>query len=220
MKAAHRKNLSQKGLSPIIIIIVLAVIGVGAFVLYNNSKQTSTPTSTNNSANSQRTQTYPQAQDNSEKVEKVESNSYTFYYPKGYTKVDEKVVNQATIITYQSPNKTNDKEGMRFVIEPLYSRMETPSSEVCKEFLQFSLRRTKNVTIIDAKPVDYVKSHGCEFHYVDTSVEGRLIAHEKSLWFKEGDDIKTYTLSFFYLNTLYQQEKETIDFAIDKFALK
>lgn len=212
--AKNSKKISQKGLSPIIIVIILAVIGVGAFLLYNSKN------SQNPSANNQQTQTYPQAQDNLGKVEKMEGKSYTLYFPRGYTKVDEKVVNKSTVITYQNPNRTNDKEGMRLIIEPLYSRLDTPSTEFCKESLQFSLRATKNVTIVEAKPVDYVESHGCESLYIDTSVDNRLTAHEKNLWYKKGNDINAYQLSFFYLNNLTQQEKETIDFAVEKFALK
>lgn len=212
----YRKN--AKGLSPIIIIIILAVVGIGGFILYNNSKISQQ--SLNNAEPTTSNQTYPQAQDNSEKVEKIEGKTYTFYIPKNYIKTDEKVGNKATVITYQSPNRTNDKEGMRFFIEPLYSRNDTPTTEFCTASLQFFVRGVKNITVAEAKPVDYIKSHGCEFSYVDTSVENRLIAREKKLWFKEGDDINVYGISFFYLNILTQPEKETIDYAVDKFALK
>lgn len=213
----YRKR-AQKGFSPIFIIIILTVVGIGGFVLYNNSK--TSQKSPNNAQATTNNQSYPQAQDNLEKVEKIEGKTYAFYIPKGYIKVDEKIVNKSTVITYQSPNRTNDKEGMRFVIEPLYSRLDTPSTEFCKTFLQISLRGVKNITVVETKPVDYIKSHGCELIYVDISIENRLIVHEKHLWFKEGDDINAYQLSFFYLNTLTQQEKETIDYAVDQFALK
>lgn len=59
MKTAN-KGLSQKGLSPIIIVVILAVVGIGAFVLLkggavttNNSSSTPSSTQSNTSGNSE-----------------------------------------------------------------------------------------------------------------------------------------------------------------------
>lgn len=204
--------MKQKGLSSIYIVVGIIILGLITFALYTfSSSQKQSPADDNQS------QPTPETESN---LEKVESQTYALYYPKGYTKSDEKIVSGSTVITYYPPNRINTREGMRLIVEPLQTRMETPSTEFCEKALKFMLRSTKNVRVVEAKPVDYIESHGCRYHYVDDSVEGKLIGDEKHLWFKERDDIHMYRLAFFYLNSQTQQEKEDIQQAIDKFMIK
>ncbi len=217
MKIATYKKISQKGLSPIILVVILAVIGLGAFVLYSNSKKSPATPSVNNSVSNNQ-----QAQSASESLPgltKVEGDVYVFYYPKDYVKSD-KDIGDARILFYVPSDRKDTKEGISLAKYSVSTRMETPTSEFCKEFLQFSLRSTKTVRIVDAKPVAFVKSHGCDFTYVDDSVPGKLAVHEKQLWYKEGNNLNGYGSKALYLLTTSQAEKDTIDLAVNNFTLK
>lgn len=214
MKTSYKNTLSQKGLSPIVIVIIFAVIGVGAFVFYNNSKSLPITTSVNNSEGTNK-QTQSEATTG---LEKVDGDVYTFYYPKDYIKSDD--IGDARILYYVPQDRRDTKEGISLAKYSVTTRMETPTPDFCKEFLQFSLRGTKNVRIVDAKPVDFVKSHGCDFSYVDDSVPGKLAVHEKQLWYKEGEMLDGYGSKALYLLTSPQSERDVLDLAINSFILK
>lgn len=218
MKTVH----SQKGFSPLVVIIigiivfVLIVLLINAWVSYSSiQSKTAAP---NNQLSNQQTQTSTQSIPG---LEKIETDTYTFYYPKGYVKSD-KDMGSAKVLYYVTDNKKDTKEGITLNMYPTTTttRMETPTSDFCKMFLQFSLRGVKNVRIVDAKPVDLIKSHGCDFLYVDDSVPGKLAAHQKHLWYKEGDNLDGYSSKATYLLTSSQADKETLDQAVNNFKLK
>lgn len=217
MKTAN-KHLSQKGLSPIIIVVILAVIGLSVFVFYNNnSKKPPASTSINNSvSNNQPTQ---QTSETIEGLDEVATPSYVFYYPKGYVKSD-KDIGSAKVLYFVAESKKDTREGISLNMYPVTTRMETPSSEFCMEFLQFALRANKNLRITETKSVDFVKSHGCDWLYVDDSVPGKFAVHEKQLWYKEGEDLSGFGAKATYLLTSTQSERDVLDLAVNNFILK
>lgn len=208
MKTANSKY-SQKGFSLIgIVIIIIVVIAVLATVAINIPKVNQQIT------NTQTSQTSSQAIPG---LDMVDGSNYTFYYPKGYVKLDKKY-SDITVLYYAQPSKANTDEGITLAMDSVSTRMDTPSSESCKETLQFFLRKTKNVRIVDAKPVDYIKSHGCDFHTVDDST--KLVSNERNLWFKEGNDLNIYSANARYLVGAPQQEVDNLNLAINNFILK
>lgn len=213
MKTALRNYSTQKGFSPIIIVIILAIIGVGAFIWKNSSNSTS-------SSNTQPANI--QTQIDSKKVsglEQTENSAYTFYYPKDYAKLDEKRKND-TILFYSSSKAKDSTETISLDVTSMSSRAETPTVEYCQGVAQFVHVGNKNFRIVDATPVDFIKSHGCSILYVDDSVQGKLYYHEKSLWYKEASDLNIYTVVVSYLLTAPQGVREPLDLAVNSFILK
>lgn len=225
MKTVNYKNV-QKGFSPIFIVIILAVIGIGGFVLYNNSKnsQSSSPSSAPTNNNNQ-TQTSSQAVPG---LDKVEGSNYVFYYPQGYMKLDRQrssYYGQA-ILYYALPSKNdNTDEGISLTTEPLSTRNETPSSEYCNEGARFFAARLnkmlgKKPRVAEAKPVDFVKSHGCDYSLVFDDADKHLVFNYKDLWFKEGEDFSAYSVIASYLTSAPQTEINSLNLAVQNFMLK
>lgn len=217
----QKQSSSQKGFSPIYIIGGVVVLAVVAFVLY--SSRGSQSSYNNPTENSPQTSNADQTQSNNDVnglLDKVESSNYTFYFPKGYTMLDKKQEVGPVFVYNNSENEKDPGRSISLDVYKVSTRMETPSSEFCKEFLQFSLRTQKNLRIVDAKPIDFVKSHGCDFSYVDDAIPGKLAYHEKQLWYKEGDNLDGYGVMSSYLLTASQIEKDSLDLAVNNFVLK
>lgn len=225
MKNVNYRKSAQKGLSPIIIIIVLAVIGLGAFVFYNNSKksQNSFPSSSP-TTNSNQTQTSSQTVPG---LEKVEGSNYVFYYPQGYMKLDKQRISYygQPVLYYALPSKKDTDEGISLTTESLSARNETPSSEYCNERTQFLAARLnkmlgKKPRVAEAKPVDFVKSHGCDSSLVFDSGNTHLVFNYKDLWFKEGSDFSVYSVIASYFISAPQTEIDILRLAVQNFMLK
>lgn len=214
--------MDQKGSSLIVIIVIIVVIIIGAIallatVVVNIPKNLQQSSSTiKQSSNVQQSKTTSQSIPG---LDKVDMSSYIFYYPTGYVKLEKKR-GDATVLYYALESKKDASEGIGLAMYPVNTRMDTPSTEFCMEFLQFFLRSNKNVRIVEAKPVDFIKSHGCDLRYVDDSVPNKLAVHEKQLWYKEGDDLNGYGVKASYLLTSSQSEKDTLDLAVNNFILK
>lgn len=222
MKTAH----SQKGFSPLVIIIigivalVLIALLINTWVAYSFIQ--SKTASSNNQLSNQQTQTSTQSIPN---LEKIESNTYTFYYPKSYVKTDKKLpINgkAADIVQlYVKDNKSEIKEGIKLVVERAATRATTPTTESCQELAVFSMRGKLNPKLVDAGPVDYVKSHGCIILYVASdSNNTKWDYYEKYLSYKEGSDTYFYDILSAYLANTPQEEQNKIKLAVDSFILK
>lgn len=217
MKTAH----PQKGLSPIVVVITLAVLGIGAFVLYN-SKVSQNPQSTNQQiSNNQQTQT---SSESIPGLEKIETDAYTFYYPKEYVKTNKELQKSNGIEVAQLYLKDNTSklgQGVRLSIVSMTTRPKTPTDESCRLLSKFATRGMTNPTIVDARPVDYIKSHACIIWYLVTDSNNiKWNRYEKYISYKEGSDINSYELEAAYLSDTPQDEQEKMRLAVDSFKLK
>lgn len=211
MKTVSKRLSLKRGIAPIIIVIVLAVIGLGAFVLYSNSRNSQSSSSPSNKTEIDNS-TIPG-------LNKIAESNYIFYYPKAYIKLDKKR-GSGTVLYYALEAKKESQEGISLAVESASERNETPSTEFCNFSLKFFLRLNKNARIVEAKPIDFVKSHGCDFLWVDDSVPGKLSYHEKQLWYKEGTDINVYWATASSLLNSPQNERDALDLAINNSILK
>ncbi len=210
----QKRTLSQKGFSPIYVIVGVVVLAIAVFALYSKNSQNSS--SSNSIINNDQTQTaQPQAE-----TDKIEGDTYTFYYPNDFIKLDKKRVADTVLYYGPPPSKASIDEGISLSISFVSKRMDTPSSEFCKEMLQFSVRGDKNIRIVTAQPVDFIKSHGCDFNYVRDYADKKVVFHEKPLWFKEGDDLLIYDVTGSYLTTTSQDQQNSTNDAVDQFILK
>lgn len=212
MKTA--KKYSQKGLSPIAIVIILAVLGVGALVFYNSTNQKNT------SSNSQQAQVNSDNNTQQSKLEKIETEKYTFYFPSGYIPSSTKP--QASTVLYYSPVNSKDEGfglGISLAIQPLQKRITAPSEEFCKEAAQIQAKNTAAV-VVRAKSIDEGQSHGCEFVIAAKNTKDESIINQKQLWYKEKEDVSIYAVHTLYLGSMPQEEKDNLDSAVEKFTLK
>lgn len=222
MKTVH----SQKGFSPLAIIIigivafVLIVLLINAWVSYSSvQSKTAAP---NNQLSNQQPQTSTQSIPG---LEKIETDKHTFYYPKGYVKTDKELPIEGeesdTVQLYVKDNASNSKEGIKLVIERMATRATTPTNEVCQELAVFLMRGKLTPKLVDARPVDYVKSHGCVIWYVASdSNNTKWDYYEKYLSYKEGSDTYSYDILSAYLANTPQEEQNKIKLAVDSFMLK
>lgn len=216
MKTATRKY-SQKGLSPIIIVVILAVIGIGAFVLYN-SKTTQNSQSTSSQTNSRQTEVSSKSIAG---LEKIETDKYTFYYPKGYVKTDKELPkgNTDVVYLYLKDNAAKD-EGIKMSIEHITTRSETPTTESCQLLAKISTRGL-NPTFVDVRPVDYIKSHGCVIWYtVNDSNNVKWQNYARYFSYKEGNDTDSYDIRAAYHSDTPEEEQDKIKLSVDNFMLK
>lgn len=197
----------QKGLSPIIVIVILAVLGISVFIIYNNQK----PSSNNN----QQIQTNSQTD---QSLEKIEASNYTFYYPKGYVSSSKKP-QQTTVLYYTSTDNISANVGISLAIQQLQKRITNPSPEFCKEAAQIQAKNTSAV-VVQAKPLDYKESHGCEFIIAAKNTKDEAIIHQKQLWYKEKQDFSIYAVHTLYAGSMPQEEKDSLDQAVSQFAIK
>lgn len=211
------KKLSQRGFSPLFVVVGVVILGV--IILIAMKQQTPFIQQKSES------QVSDQTPINESKLEKIENETYTFYFPKDYIKLDKK--RQADTVLYYAPapSKASKEEGISLAISFVSTRMDTPSSEFCKEMLQFAVGndrniRDRNIRIVETKPVDYIKSHGCDFTYVSDGTDETVVFHRKPLWFKEGDDLLIYDVTSSYLTKASQEVQDNLNQAVNNFVLK
>lgn len=204
---SSKKSSPQRGFSLIYVAIGIIVLGLIVFL----ANQTTFFQGKNES------QEPSQIVMEDSTLEKIDTDAYTFYYPKDYTKLDKKR-SENTILYYASQNKDDTDEGITMSIAPISSRLDTPTSEYCKEFVQFALRSLKNTRIAEVKPVDYIQTHGCVYSYVEDDM--KLVTKEKDLWFKEKNDYNVYSATARYLLHAPQDEKDYLNLAVENFMIK
>jgi len=205
MKRTSRKMFSQKGLSPIVVIVLAAVIGLGAFIFYNNSL--------NNNP-----QTKPQSKTTSV-LEKIEGPSYVFYYPKDYLKAKLEAENE--VLAYQNYNsKAVVPEVIVLRVSPQKEIFAPPTYQGCLGFGETF--RTKADDQIKAEvAIGHNQGHGCKITIVGPidGINDSTVTIIKYLWFKEGTDYSLYqTRALFYQNASRDQA-EILNAAVDSFTL-
>lgn len=201
---------NQKGISPIfvsaLVVVILGSIGFAIFVYFSAQNR-----STKN-INIQKTINPVVG------LETVSGDSYVFYYPEGFIKLDKKRGTN-TVLYYAHKNKSTTDEAITFASFPP-GKISTPSLENCKELLSDRLGVRKEFTIVDAKPVESEKEFGCEFIYTKGVDESKLTYHARQLWRKSGDDERYYSATASYLDSSPQNEKDLLNLAVNNFTLK
>lgn len=223
MKTANKKLLSQKGLSPIIIVIILAAVGVGAFVLLKGGSVTN-----NNSSSSQPTQssqqTSPQAR---EGLDKVEDPAYNFYYPKGYVKgeLSQDEAGNKDVLDYKNPKtKATDPEEILLRITKTDKKLIIPAYEQCQKLGEtFRQKADDQITAEVARGgLGDGKGVGCKVtvKYQVPGVNDKSDFIEKQLWDSQAQQATIYKVRALYFENASSDQAKILDTAVNEFTLK
>lgn len=210
MKSA-KKSSSQKGFSPLYIIIGVIVLIVIGFVLFNGQNSKNNPQTTNG-------QTPQTQQEVANKLFDVaEGQSYIFYYPKGYSKVNDK---DYTHFFENSNTKATVPEVIRMSIEESDTLLPPASFKVCNGIGQN--RRTSTDQEIKVELVDEEKFSGCKVT-IDAPVKGvndSVVSIEEDVWYKEGTDKSIYRVKAVYYSNASEEQALPLSTSINMFTLK
>src|SRR5437868_10903292 len=183
MKAKLKKSSAQKGKIQVIavIAIVIGIIGLASFVLYNRSQniQTSLPSQIQTSSN-------PQASFGT-----IEGSSYTFYYPLGYenTKSDNDLLN------YKNKNtKALEPETIFLRVEENTKPYRNPTYDFCAKIAEgFRIKKDDQITAEVAS--GNIKGKGCTIKAtspVGGGVNDSVVTNIKYVWDDKGPDYSIY----------------------------
>lgn len=211
---------SQRGLVPIIIIVILAVVGTGGFLLYNNSKSFSNSPAT---SNNQQVEVQSPSQENLG-LDKIENESYTFYYPKGYVTVDPEkdiLINNYTV-GYKNPNsKATLPETIVLRVSKTDQKHKVADFQICNGFAE-SQRKSSNEKI-EVSVVTEKKFNGCKIEST-TPIDGvndSVVSIDNWLWYKDLENsYSVYRLTTNYYANASKDQVDALDVALDLFTLK
>lgn len=214
MKTAQKKDFTPKGFSPIVIVVVLAVIGVGIFAIYNlKTKQNPTPASQQTSVNQQTAQANKQ---NNQKLAEAETDAYIFYYPENYvemTKAGKDMLGYTQ--AYHNPNsKSQFSDNIFLKITKENKKLGAFNFKQCEGFAESNRKSTNEkieVTVVN-DPVE----NGCEITSTD---EYNLVTKQKLVWSKDPNDLNVYTVKGMY-QADDSNQGDNINLAITAFTLK
>lgn len=227
--AEVRSLSAAKGLAPIVIVIIIAVIGIGIFALFSsrNSQQS-------NTTGQQSAKTPEQALQKSQNLinqglaqitEKVEDDSYIFYYPKGYSKVDP---GKNYKLMYQNPNtKAVAPERIFFGIssktyEPSTVKVDFQSCTNLGEGLRAKADDDiKAETVSGNATINGAKGSGCKVT-IKSKVKGTddaIVVVTKTLWNPDKTDY-AYSAGTEYYDLASKDQTEILNTAVDAFTLK
>ena len=209
-----KSNTSQKGFSPILIIVSIVVLGllaVGALkVKVNNTNPSS---SNNNSLVNQKP---------IDVLDVTQNETYAFYYPKGYIKEEGKDY----ALLYSNPqSKAVVAESVFLYVGKLDQKIaQKPTYEFCKNFAERTFR-TKEDDEIKAEVAfggfGGGKGVGCKIVAISKidGVNDATVIVEKNLWNEEGSDTIHRVRAVYYQNASKEQD-EILKLAVDMFTLK
>lgn len=211
---------SQKGFTPIILIVLVPIAIVFAYFFYKNFSHGTPP----------QIPTTPQIQTNNpidtlkKAYDKVEADSYVFYYPKGYVISDPKkdeFVSKNDTLHYQNPNsKAIVPEFIFLQTLKGTKKVPTASFDFCSKFAE-SIRKSSKEKI-DVEIVSDTKIQGCKIRST-TPVDGvndAVVSLSKFIYSRDDTDYTTYLVKTLYYSNASKDEAQKLDGAIELFTLK
>lgn len=209
MKTAIYKKGSQKGFSPIFIIIGIVVVAFGAYALLaaRGPQKTQSTVTEQNQENT--------SLDNL--LDKVVDTKYVFYYPKGYVKSES---GEEDKLTYKNSNsKAVEPESIVLRIQA-GSKAIQPTYNACVKIGEAF--RNKGDDEIKAEVVAMDKNQGCKINSAEKvdGVNDRVVSIRKILWYKNGTDYSSYEAHAFYFENASKDEAKRLGLAIDQFDIK
>jgi len=226
MKTVRRKY-TQKGFSPIVIILIIVGVLVGGGILFirlqkgvDQTRVTSTREGKDSPASTQNTENL---------LEKVETQKYVFYYPKKFTA--NQSYQQATLYYTHSNIQADYAKigyGIALITEELKSRAKVPNYDVCNGLAKFMYSDEPTFKMLKINSFDLEKTHGCEVlasNSIDGDENGKKLRDEvihktRIQWYKAGDDLNLYYVQARYFVTEPKELTEALDLAVDKFVFK
>ncbi|MBU0999036.1 hypothetical protein KKG24_01875 [Patescibacteria group bacterium] len=191
----------QKRYLVIVIIGIIVVLGVFLLVALVGSRKT-----------------LPQTTD----FDKVESDSYIFYYPRSYVEGE---LGEKDVLNYMnSDTGAVDSESIFLRIETRNTRAATPTYQDCLKLAE--MYRQKGDDEIKAEIVrgglHGGEGVGCKI-VAKSKIEGvndSVVIVEKILWHDSGDDYSIYRARTAYYANASSGESDALNLAIDQFTLK
>lgn len=218
MRTAENKLSSQKGLSHILLVI-LVIIGipilliVGVF-LYNfaqlfffGGKTLSGPAQPSD-------------------LERIEDAAYIFYYPKGYVKgeLGASESGEKDLVSYKNPNtKAVEPEEIFLRTKKPTSKRPIPSFEQCKNWGEaFRQKEDDEITTEVARAALEGKGVGCKatIKYKVPGVNDASVIIEKQLWDPQTEQTTVYEVRAIYFDNAGGSQAKILGLAVDQFALK
>lgn len=222
MKTATKKY-SQKGLSPIYIIVGVVVLAVIAFTFYSskNLQKTSSP----NDQTSRTTDVGKAVEDRFLTVaDKIDTDKYTFYYPKGYVKAnpEKDTLVKGYELAYKNPNsRATIPELMLLSIIKNNQKLGIFGYQQCLGFAETKRQSSKEK--IEVSVISDEKFHGCKIKSTDPidGVNDAAVSMSNFLWLKDQtSDLSIYLVKAVYYANASKDQADILDTTVDSFILK
>lgn len=230
MKRNYKKKYLQKGMSRTIFIVgvAIAVVLVGAVLLGINGSNQVVPKGDQQNTNNPQSQ-YPLESNNPEDIvktlyDKVESELYTFYYPRSYIRSDpeKNTLVKSYELAYENPNtKAVVPESVLLKILKNNQKLGLADFQRCNGFAE-SQRKSSNEKI-EISIVTEEKFYGCKIKSslpID-GVNDESVSVGSWLWLKDqGNDLSIYVVKVVYFANVSSDQTEYLNTAVDLFTLK
>ncbi|MDO8638048.1 MAG: hypothetical protein Q7R43_00615 [Candidatus Daviesbacteria bacterium] len=219
--AKYRKIISQKGFSPIIIILVLVIAGFGILALSKSKNQEKSPIDNNNRPV---TKEQPSVTSLMTKyLDKIEELDYTFYYPKDYVKTQSPAKN---VPVYYQNSKTTAAFPEFISLEVLSNNklLEQPTYQTCVAIAEGTRKKGDDEIKVEvAKGLSGLgKGDGCKT-ITKSKVKGTsdyTVVYDKALYYTEGTNYNFYHVRAAHFASAPQDVISKLESAIDNFTLK
>lgn len=207
-KAISRQKwtVSQKGFSPIYIIVGVVVLAIVAFALY-----------------SQNITEYPAQQVTSQMSEvsnKVDGQTYTFNYPEGYVKKEE----EGYILNYENPNtQATTPETVSLKIEETGKPIQEPTTAYCAMLAkQFRINDSDNITVDVLESEEDIVGVGCRVVAISQvdGVNDSVVSLNKLIWDPKDQTGKLYKVRALAFENASKEQSTVLREAINSFSLK
>lgn len=221
MKSAQQKYFLQKGLSPIAIIIIVLVVGLIAFVIYSKNTKTAViqEQSQVNLNNSQ------SINDSFSRItENIETDEYTFYYPKGYIKADpeeDDLVKGYELAYKNSKSTAVFPELILLNVMNNNQKLGAVDHEKCKKISE--TRRQSTNEVIEVRVINDEKFQGCQFKSTDPidGVNDAVVSIQNWIWLKDQtNNTSVYVVKGSYYENASKDQSNIINTVVDSFVLK
>ncbi len=217
MKTASKRYSNQKGFSPAFIVVGVVILLVIAFVLFSFKKSTST-----DSTNNQQPSTVSTTQPTNGKFDKIETDKYIFYYPKGYV-VGTGRAEDGDILMYQNPNTQRISPEKIVLRSTSHKQLSpTPTYQTCLNQAENFRAKTDDQIKAEAVAGDE-KSYGCIVTISSPSkqIGGPVVVQIKYLWYKSGTDYSIYEArAAYFSDNGTSDQAATLNASVDLFTLK
>ena len=208
---------AQEGFSPIITIILVVVAILVLLFLLNVGKLffTGTPITTSNQPK--------QGTD----FEKIENETYTFYYPKGYVKgeLSQSETGEKDILDYKNPSsKATDPEEMLLRMSKANRKLPIPTFDQCQKLGEaFRQKADDQITAEVARGgLGDGKGVGCKVvvKYQVPGVNDKSDFIEKQLWDPQAEQATIYKVRALYFENASSSQAKILESSVDQFTLK
>jgi hypothetical protein len=217
MRVPSIKVSLQEGFSPIIIIVGIVVVVGCVALIYSQKAAVVTKPALEISNNP----TYTEADLNNDRekmFDRVDSSSYTFYYPKGYVKDDS--LKDFDLAYKNSNSKAVAPEEIMLNVMKNPQKLSAPDYKGCLAMAEKG-RQSSNEKI-EVQVINQPKFHGC-FEKSITPIDGvndSIVAVFSTLWFKDQTkDKDVYEVRAVYYGNASKSQADLLDLAVEEFAL-